>query len=303
MSEAVAGGTDPGPLRRRIVGALIYPALLGLAYGLFHALGSQGVPGGAAAYLSVAAAIAGLVLYEQLQPARPDWRPDRTELANDLLFLLLVQILLPFGLTLLVLEALVLLADRWEVAQAGLWPHHAAPWAQAGLMLILAEFPRYWLHRLSHHWAPLWRFHAVHHAPPRLYALNVGRFHPVDKSLQFLADGLPFLLLGVSAEVLHFYFVFYAVTGFVQHSSGQILLGPLNWIIAGPELHRWHHSADPREGRCNFGNKLIVWDLLFGTRFLPAGRQVGRLGIEDRHFPTDFLGQMAAPLRRGEEKS
>ncbi|MFQ5566823.1 MAG: sterol desaturase family protein, partial [Paracoccaceae bacterium] len=91
------------------------------------------------------------------------------------------------------------------------------------------------------------------------------------------------------------YFVFYAVNGFFQHSNVDARLGPLNWLVAGPELHRWHHSRIVRESNTNFGNNLIVWDALFGTRYLPE-RQVGVLGLLNRAYPKDFLGQTLAPV-------
>ena len=152
--------------------------------------------------------------------------------------------------------------------------------AQVVLMILGADFLRYWLHRAMHTHPLLWRLHAVHHAPERLYWLNVGRFHPVDKAIQFLFDSLPFILLGVGADVVALYFVFYAINGFYQHSNGDVRLGLLNHLISGPELHRWHHSRVAAESNTNYGNNLIVWDILFGTRFLPSDREVGALGVE-----------------------
>ena len=147
----------------------------------------------------------------------------------------------------------------------------------------------------------LWRFHVVHHSPHRLYWLNVGRFHPLDKAGQYVFDALPFVLLGVSSEVLAAYFVFYAINGFFQHSNCWVALGPLNFIVSGPELHRWHHSVLPAESDRNFGNNLILWDILFGTRFLPKDRAVETLGLRNRAYPMGFLAQMKAPFIPGRD--
>ena len=163
-------------------------------------------------------------------------------------------------------------------------------------MLLAADFLRYWMHRAFHRFAPLWRLHAVHHSPHRLYWLNVGRFHPFEKAIQYLADALPFIVLGVTQPVLAVYFVFFAINGFFQHSNCSVRLGPLNYIVSGPELHRWHHSQRAAESDTNFGNNLIIWDLLFGTRFLPADREVGPLGLRNRTYPLDFLAQLTSPF-------
>ena len=129
----------------------------------------------------------------------------------------------------------------------------------------------------------------------------MGRFHPIEKAVQYAFDTLPFALLGVSHEVLAAYFVFYALNGFYQHSNCRVRLGPLNYVVSGPELHRWHHSKLVHESNNNFGNNLIVWDVVFGTRFLPKDREVGELGLQDRAYPTGFFPQMRSPFIRGLE--
>jgi sterol desaturase/sphingolipid hydroxylase (fatty acid hydroxylase superfamily) len=165
------------------------------------------------------------------------------------------------------------------------------------LMMFIADLPRYWLHRAAHEWTPLWKFHAVHHSVKKLNWINVGRFHPVDKSLQFVCDTLPFILVGVSKEVLTLYFVVYSIKGFFQHSNVDVKLGWLNYIISGPELHRWHHSKVIKESNTNYGNNVIVWDILFGTFFLPKHAVIEKLGLLEKDYPMTFLGQIKEPFK------
>jgi len=167
------------------------------------------------------------------------------------------------------------------------------------LMVLMADFFRYWLHRLSHEWMPLWRLHAVHHSPHKLYSMNVGRFHPLEKSIQFIFDALPFIILGITENVLALYFVFYSINGFFQHCNIKIYLGPLNYVISGPELHRWHHSVKIKESNKNFGNNLIVWDLLFGTWHLPKAKKVEQLGLINRNYPLGLIEQLKSPFING----
>jgi sterol desaturase/sphingolipid hydroxylase (fatty acid hydroxylase superfamily) len=53
------------------------------------------------------------------------------------------------------------------------------------------------------------------------------------------------------------------------------------------------------EANSNYGSNLIVWDLVFGSFFLPADRQPpARIGIADMAtFPQTWAAQMAAPFR------
>ena len=279
-----------------------YPTVLALAFGVFWASSQGDVPSIVAAYVAGLLGAALVTLHEAKLPYRLCWRPAFGAVRSDALFMVAVQVALPYLLSITLAVGLATGLRRADVTLVGIWPQQWSVPAQAALMLLAADLPRYWLHRAFHRYPWMWRWHAVHHSPRRLYWLNVGRFHPLEKASQFVVDTLPFALLGVGADVLAAYFVFYAVNGFYQHSNCKVRLGFLNHLLAGPELHRWHHAECRAQANHNFGNNLIVWDTLFGTRFLPKDREVGQLGIANRHYPEDFLGAMAAPFKPGLER-
>lgn len=133
-----------------------------------------------AAYGAVAVG-AGLVTFFEAHLSSPrDWRRQRREAGQDLVLLVLVQMALPPVLLLTFVVALQPMMAQQAGAITNLWPHEW-PWlGQLVLMLLVADFLRYWLHRACHRYAWLWRLHAVHHSPKRLYWLNVGQFHPLD---------------------------------------------------------------------------------------------------------------------------
>ena len=277
---------------------LLYPVVSIGACVAFYVLATSGTTTAVAAYGPILVAAILITLSELWWPHRVSWKPDRGTVTTDVVFATVVQMVIPaFTSIAFAFVAKALIGAGWEAPD--LWPHHLSGTLQVALMLVLADILRYWQHRAMHRSPTLWRLHAVHHAPGRLYWLNVGRFHPLEEMIQSLIDALPFVILGVDERVLAGYYVFYAVNGFFQHSNCDVRLGPLNRIIAGPELHRWHHSAEINETNHNYGNKLIVWDTLFGTRYLPADREVGELGNSEPAYPTTFLGQVAAPFRRG----
>jgi sterol desaturase/sphingolipid hydroxylase (fatty acid hydroxylase superfamily) len=145
----------------------------------------------------------------------------------------------------------------------------------------------------------MWRFHATHHSAPRLYWLNAARFHPIDLFLVGTLKLAPLVVLGAGAPILALVNVFSAVHGAFQHSNLPIRLGPLNWVFSMTELHRWHHSKAVEEANSNYGGNLIVWDILFGTRFLPSDREPPEeIGIEALPgFPMGFWANLAAPFR------
>ena len=289
---------------RDILKWTVYPAVMLISLMIYYALAHYGVSLALSSYIAAIVGGLGLITYlELVLPYRKEWLPNRGEVKTELVFMILVQVLLPYLLSVLGVSWLVdfVTNNKWNLL--ALWPHHYTVWIQMLIMLFIADFFRYWLHRAAHTWIPFWRFHAVHHSVQKLYWINVGRFHPVDKSLQFLCDALPFILLGVSKEVLTLYFVVYSIKGFFQHSNVDVKLGWFNYIISGPELHRWHHSKKISESNTNYGNNIIIWDILFGTFFLPKNREVSELGLLNRNYPMSFFKQMIAPFIEGSDKA
>ncbi len=280
----------------------VYPLVMGIGVGLHLALSAAGTSFQTSAYIGIGFGAIAVTVFERWLPHRSEWQGRVEDYWTDALFMLLVQNVLPI---LLALSLGVLATGGMRslgVQPAQFWPSSWPVPLQALFMLLAADFLRYWLHVASHRYSPLWRLHAIHHSPARLYWLNVGRFHPLEKALQYLLDALPFIALGVSEPVLTLYFVFYAINGFFQHCNVDVKLGVLNFVISGPELHRWHHSRDPKESDNNYGNNFIVWDILFGTRFLPAGREVDELGLQNPTYPQGFLGQLKTPFVRRLDK-
>lgn len=245
--------------------------------------------------LFVAAVVAWL---ERRLPNREEWRPDTREVGTDLAFMVVVQLACPPLVGFLFAYLLIGPARAMNLPFAGVWPHQWPIWLQAILMVLAVDFLRYWMHRAAHENETLWRLHAVHHSVEQLYWLNTARFHPIEKALQMCLDSLPFLLMGVHDTVLALYYIAYATNGFFQHCNIRLRYGILNYVVGSAETHRWHHSREPGEANANYGNTVIIWDLLFGTWFLPRQRNVAELGLREREYPKSFLGLMRAPFGR-----
>ena len=280
---------------RSLLAGGIYPSVLVLALLLHRALLEAGLSLLVSTYLPVLSAALLIQALEFALPYQRDWLPNRKDVGNDLMFMAALQLVLPRALGFLVVSFLLGAFQAWGWGVT-LWPHDLSVFLQAGIMMLCAEFFRYWLHRAFHEVYFLWPFHAVHHSPHKLYWLNVNRFHPIDKASQYIFDAMPFILLGVGEQVSALYFVFYDVNGSFHHCNIDVRLGVLNYLVSGPELHRWHHSVFPEESNQNYGNNLIVWDLVFGSYFLPKDRSVGDLGLINRQYPLSFIRQMGTPF-------
>mgnify|MGYP000044069796 CR=1 FL=1 len=288
-------------MTERIMSYLVYPVTIVLAVGLYIVWSGATDSLALSAVGAVVLGVISIAGFEYLKPKHLEWRPRKNDIQNDLLYTALIQVALPRLLGLLI--ALALAEQVGEHAPfAELWPREWPLAAQALLLIVSADFMRYWLHRLAHTTPFLWRLHAVHHSVDRLYWLNTSRFHPFEKILQFSLDSLPFILMGVEPRVLGFWFVVYSVNGFFQHSNIRLRFGFLSGVFSTAELHRWHHSKTTVESNANYANVFIIWDRLFGTYFHPEGREVTQLGLINRNYPMDFWTQLKTPLINGLDK-
>jgi sterol desaturase/sphingolipid hydroxylase (fatty acid hydroxylase superfamily) len=278
---------------------LVFPGILGGTIGLALAL----VPVlGPPTTLTVTTGV-GLVavaIAEQLWPYRERWSRNQGDLVTDLLHAFVSGI----GTSRLVRPLIAVTGAAvagWLARAVGadLWPTRWPLLGQLALALSLAEFTQYWVHRWQHEHDALWRFHATHHSAPRLYFLNAARFHPLDLGLVYFVGYLPLVALGAPEETIMLFALFDAVFGMLQHCNVDVRLGWLNRVFSMAEPHRWHHSRTIREANTNYGSNLIVWDLVFGTFFMPPDREPPQeIGIADMPtFPTGYLDQLASPLR------
>jgi ornithine lipid hydroxylase len=280
----------------RLLPSWHYPTVVIGAFALFAGLQINGAPLTVSTYVPIMVTAAVVAWMEKRFPHRPEWVPATDEVRTDLTFITTVQLAFPPFAAFLFAYLLIAPARGLDLPFSALWPHRLPLWMQAVLMVLVVDFLRYWLHRAAHENRTLWRLHAVHHSVEQLYWLNTSRFHPLEKSLQMLLDSVPFLLMAVDARVLALYYVAYATNGFFQHCNIDLRYGLLNYVVGSAETHRWHHSREPRESNANYGNTVIVWDLVFGTWFLPRERKVGTLGLRTP-YPRTFVGLMKAPFR------
>ncbi|MCL6269418.1 sterol desaturase family protein [Sansalvadorimonas sp. 2012CJ34-2] len=291
------------PWLQKALPVLVFPVTMGVALLSIWQLLKADVHEGLAVFLVLVPGALIIAVLERLLPYREDWNKNDGDLKTDLIHMLVAQISIPRLTKPLWIAALVSTVG-WlnQTYPSGLWPHHWPVVIQLGLVLLIAEFGRYWVHRAAHTYIPLWRFHAVHHSPNRLYWMNAGRFHPVEKVFFLIPEVVPFILLGTNIEAMSLYFVFNGIHGMFQHSNIKLKLGWLNYVFAMTELHRWHHSKLVRESNRNYGNNLIIWDLVFGTFFWPKERDVKVIGVYNPDYPKDYLGQLKAPFQGNIDK-
>jgi sterol desaturase/sphingolipid hydroxylase (fatty acid hydroxylase superfamily) len=139
----------------------------------------------------------------------------------------------------------------------------------------------YWQHQVFHGVPILWRFHMMHHSDLDLDVSSGVRFHPVEIVISTVVKGVAVLALGVAPLAVVIFEIVLNSTSLFNHSNVKLPLAVepfLRWVVVTPDMHRIHHSVDPRETNSNFGFNVPWWDRLFGTYC--AEPVLGQLGMK-----------------------
>jgi lathosterol oxidase len=286
-------------------------ALIGLGFTLAAALlgGSQVQAASAGeapeAWLAVDFFVLNLLLYsaifvplERLFALREDqlvFRPQwRVDLAYFFVNSLLIEVL-----TIFTLQPALVLFD-WARVPSVSGAVSALPLVAAlPLLVLVADFSQYWVHRTFHSVSWLWPFHAVHHSAEQMDWLAGSRLHLVDVIVTRGLTYIPIFLLGFSNATLAAYVFLVAAQATFIHANVRWEFRAVRRLIATPAFHHWHHSADREAVDKNFAVHTPIWDVLFGTYYFPD-RWPTRYGLAGgRQVPSGWLKQLVHPLKRG----
>jgi len=257
------------PFRTNKVGAwvLIFASQL-----IAIALTNGPIYSGAALYLTVHAAALALALALEVRYPRTRYAD---EAAGEWLlnggYLILKRIGGP--IVVLMIAAVGLQRAPWGLAARGV-----PVWAQSIVALVAVDLLRYWLHRWKHHVWWWWPFHRVHHLNENLTAIEHARMHLVEYVIaQAGASSLLLAALGIEPAAVLYGFALPAgvIAGVVSHANLDFPRTRVPWwayVVATPNVHAVHHDKDGMNH--NFGEVLVIWDVLFGTWKSPV--EVGR---------------------------
>jgi sterol desaturase/sphingolipid hydroxylase (fatty acid hydroxylase superfamily) len=220
---------------------------------------------------------------------RPDWR---TDLTYFFVSALLVQVT-----TILTLKPAMVLFD-WAVVPSVQQALGAMPGVlQFLLLIVVADFTQYWVHRTFHAVPLLWRFHAIHHSADHMDWLAGSRLHLVDVAVTRGLTYVPIYLLGFADGPLFAYLVVVSVQATFIHANVRFAFGPLRYLVATPQFHHWHHAAEAEAIDKNFAVHLPIIDMVFGTAHLPD-RWPSAYGIGGgEQPPRGYFSQLWWPFR------
>lgn len=165
-------------------------------------------------------------------------------------------------------------------------------WSQLLVSLITHDLFIFLFHWAMHKNRVLWRLHECHHSVQEMDWAGGARGQVFENLITGTAEFAPIVLF-MSPEVALYKPIIDACWGMWIHANIDVRSGWLNYIVNGPELHRWHHSAEVYD--TNYGTKFAFWDWLFGTAYLPGSKAL-KLGLNEP-FPSNIVRQQLFAFR------
>jgi sterol desaturase/sphingolipid hydroxylase (fatty acid hydroxylase superfamily) len=163
---------------------------------------------------------------------------------------------------------------------------HLPWWLQAVGYFLVVDFVFYCSHYFHHKVTVLWYLHAVHHSQEDLNPFTTYRGHQLESATKTIVRTMPFMIFG-GTETTVFWFTFInSFWGFFIHSNIRLNLGPLKYVLVTPQYHRVHHSIEERHFDKNFGERLTLWDWLFGTMW-PHFEDYPATGVKNFPIPRE----------------
>ena len=164
-------------------------------------------------------------------------------------------------------------------------------------ILLLTDLTQYWVHRAFHRVPSLWRFHQIHHSAEAMDWLAGSRLHLVDVAVTRGLTYVPIYVLGFAEAPLFAYVAFVSIQATFIHANVRFRFGALRWLLATPQFHHWHHSAEREAVDKNFAVHLPVLDWVFGTFYLPQDRWPPSYGLASGDpIPSGYVRQLVHPF-------
>lgn len=283
---------------KSLIRYLSYPLIAGGGLLLLSSLAAQGLPYWPTFPLVVIAGVAVVAVLERFSPYQPEWNKDQDDTAVDVIHILVTQ-------TLLQTSVAAAFALRQHLGDTPLWwPVSLPVWMQILLAGAIMDFWLYLMHRASHISGFLWRLHALHHSPERLYWLNGGRRHPLSAIVLAGPGMFTLLVLGATPIAVGAWLSFMSIHLAFQHANLDYSLGPLRRWLGVAEMHRWHHKREFEDAQVNFGEVFLIWDGLFGTlHHAERSPRAGEVGLREETMPKSYLRQLSWPFTKASRTS
>lgn len=197
---------------------------------------------------------------------------------------------------------------RWMASpESASDPGMAVIAAYVFMSLFIGDLFYYLSHRLTHKIPFLWEFHKVHHSAEVMTPFTLYRMHPLDVIFNAVCSAIGAALVAIvffyfypgmtSAMIIGAYAVGYFLINIVgsnlKHSHLWLSFGPvIERFFLSPAQHQVHHSTNPKHFDRNFSSFFSFWDWVFGTLYVPKGKENVSFGLTGEQGEFRTIGNL-----------
>jgi sterol desaturase/sphingolipid hydroxylase (fatty acid hydroxylase superfamily) len=165
-------------------------------------------------------------------------------------------------------------------------------WYAASLVILVVclDLYHYGSHRLYHTVPFLWELHSFHHSAEALTCATGARHHWIQRVMESACFPVVSIVFNAPAGLLTLAgFIFFLPDG-CSHLNVRLPLGRAITWVNNPQWHRIHHSVLPEHQNKNFASLLPLWDMVFGTAWIPRADEYPATGL----VPAEKCGLMTS---------
>jgi sterol desaturase/sphingolipid hydroxylase (fatty acid hydroxylase superfamily) len=165
------------------------------------------------------------------------------------------------------------------------------------ILVVFSDLYNYTFHRLQHAIPFLWAMHSFHHSANAVTFITGARHLWMERVLAGAVLPIMPLLFQIPPEMQLILSLIYFIPDTCAHLNVRFPMGRMITFVNSPQWHRIHHSASPEHRDKNFASLLPLWDILFGTAWIPKPDEYPVTGF-DPPVSVGVIDSVIWPFRR-----
>jgi sterol desaturase/sphingolipid hydroxylase (fatty acid hydroxylase superfamily) len=165
------------------------------------------------------------------------------------------------------------------------------------IVVVVADLYHYTFHRLQHAIPFLWAMHSFHHSANAVTFSTGARHLWMERVLVSAVLPIMPLLFQIPPSMQLIATLIYFFPDTCAHLNVRFPMGRMITLVNSPQWHRIHHSAMPEHRDKNFTSLLPLWDILFGTAWIPKPDEYPVTGF-DPPVRVGVIDSIIWPFRR-----
>jgi sterol desaturase/sphingolipid hydroxylase (fatty acid hydroxylase superfamily) len=169
-------------------------------------------------------------------------------------------------------------------------------YASLAVVVVALDLYKYTFHRLQHAIPFLWAMHSFHHSANAVTFITGGRHLWLERVMSDAFLPIMAILFRIPPDMAVAVGFIFFLPDSCAHLNVRIPLGPFVTWVNNPQWHRIHHSVRRKHWDKNFASLFPIWDILFGTAWVPKPDEYPATGLTPAER-VDIIDSVIWPIR------